>query len=119
MPHEAHLGRRGRYAKEKVEFDAKMQKRLTKEQASGKKSGSRPPKPPEAGIRDKDQINLTEEDSRIMPVRSNRPLQRRAYADSMPVLPALGPELASLGHWLVLPPVVIGLLRRQGQDRAG
>lgn len=58
-----------RYAQEKAEFDAKMQKRAAKEQATGKKPGGRPPKPPEAGIRDKDQINLTDEASRIIPVR--------------------------------------------------
>lgn len=60
---------RQRYAQEKVEFDAKMQKRAAKERATGKKSSGPAPKPPQAGIRDKDQINLTDEDSRIMPIR--------------------------------------------------
>lgn len=57
-----------RYAKERAEFDAKLQKRQAKEQATGKKTAGKPPKPPEAGVRDTDQINLTDEESRIMPV---------------------------------------------------
>lgn len=59
-----------RYAREKAEFDAKMNRRAVKEKATGKKPGGRPPKPPEAGIRDKDQINLTDEESRILPCAS-------------------------------------------------
>ena len=57
-----------RYAKEKAEFDAKMLKRAAKEEETGKKPGGKPPAPPVAGVRDTDQINLTDEESRIMPV---------------------------------------------------
>lgn len=57
-----------RYAKEKAEFDAKMDKRAAKEKATGKKPGGKAPTPPAAGVRDTDQINLTDEQSRIMPV---------------------------------------------------
>ena len=57
-----------RYAKEKAEFDAKMDKRAAKEKDTGKKPGGKPPTPPVAGVRDTDQINLTDEESRIMPV---------------------------------------------------
>jgi hypothetical protein len=35
---------------------------------TGKKPGGKPPEPPTAGPLPKDQINLTDEDSRIMPV---------------------------------------------------
>lgn len=57
-----------RYAKEKEEFDEKMKRRSAKEEATGKKLGGKQPKAPEPGVRDTDQINLTDEESRIMPV---------------------------------------------------
>ncbi|MEO8838790.1 MAG: hypothetical protein ABI351_08750, partial [Herbaspirillum sp.] len=40
-------------------------------------------------------------------------LHRWTYADSMPVLPILGTGLAPLAQWLVLPPIIIFILRRQ------
>ena len=57
-----------RYAKEKAEFDEKMSKRQAKEQDTGNKPRGKTPKPPKPGVRDSDQINLTDEESRIMPV---------------------------------------------------
>ena len=57
-----------RYAKEKAGFDAKMDKRAAKEEETGKTLGGKQPTPPVAGVRDTDQINLTDEESRIMPV---------------------------------------------------
>jgi transposase len=57
-----------RYAKEKAEFDARMDKRAAKEKDTGKKLGGKQPTAPVAGVRDTDQINLTDEESRIMPV---------------------------------------------------
>ncbi len=42
--------------------------RAAKEAATGKKPGGKPPKPPESGPRADDQINLTDEESRIMKV---------------------------------------------------
>lgn len=45
-----------------------MARRAAKEKDSGKKPGGKPPKAPEPGPRDSDQINLTDEQSRIMPV---------------------------------------------------
>ena len=57
-----------RYAQEKAEFDEKMAKRQAKEQATGRKPGGAAPAAPEPGVRDSDQINLTDEESRIMPV---------------------------------------------------
>jgi transposase len=56
-----------RYAREKAEFDEKMNKRQAKEKETGKKPGGKPPTAPEPGVRDSDQINLTDEESRIMP----------------------------------------------------
>jgi transposase len=57
-----------RYNREKAQFDEKMTQRTAKEQATGKKPRGKTPKAPEPGIRETDQINLTDEESRIMPV---------------------------------------------------
>src|SRR5258708_3503024 len=57
-----------RFEREAAEHRAKLAAREAKAEASGKKSGGRPPEPPAEGPGPKDQINLTDEDSRIMPV---------------------------------------------------
>ena len=57
-----------RHEREQAEHDAKLAARAAKEKATGKKPGGRPPQPPSAGPSPKDQINLTDEESRIMPV---------------------------------------------------
>jgi transposase len=57
-----------RYAREKAEFDEKMGKRQAKADETGKKPRGKTPAAPVAGVRDSDQINLTDEESRIMPV---------------------------------------------------
>src|SRR5215469_11117612 len=57
-----------RFVREQVEYEAKIAAREAKAQASGKKPGGKPPTPPVAGPGPSDQINLTDEDSRIMPV---------------------------------------------------
>ena len=57
-----------RYAHEQAEHDAKMAARAAKTAASGKKPGGRPPAPPAEGPLPTDQVNLTDDASRIMPV---------------------------------------------------
>ena len=57
-----------RHAREQAEHEAKLAARQAKAEASGKKPGGKPPKPPVEGPRPNDQINLTDEDLRIMPV---------------------------------------------------
>lgn len=57
-----------RYEEEKATYEAKIEARRAKEAATGKKTGGRAPKPPQPGPREKDQVNLTDEESRIMPV---------------------------------------------------
>lgn len=57
-----------RHARERADYDEKMAARAAREQVSGKKSGGKVPAAPEPGPRDQDQINLTDEESRIMPV---------------------------------------------------
>jgi transposase len=56
-----------RYAKEKEAYDQKMAERNVKEQENGKKPRGHDPKLPEPGPKTTDQVNLTDEDSRIMP----------------------------------------------------
>lgn len=56
-----------RYAVEQREFAAKQAKRQAQREA-GKKPRGKDPEPPAAGPSGKDQINLTDEESRIMPV---------------------------------------------------
>jgi transposase len=59
---------RERYARELAEHEAKLAARAAKIAATGKKPGGKPPQPPCEGPRPDDQINLTDEESRIMPV---------------------------------------------------
>lgn len=40
-------------------------------------------------------------------------LHRWAYAEAMPILPGLGTAVAPLAQWLILPPLVIFVVRRQ------
>jgi len=61
-----------RYAKEKDSYDKKMAERKNKGQDSGKKPRGPEPKPPESGPRKTDQINLTDEESRIMPASGGK-----------------------------------------------
>lgn len=56
-----------RYAKEKEAHEQKMADRATKEQETGKKTRGKVPKAPESGPEKKDQVNLTDSESRIMP----------------------------------------------------
>jgi transposase len=57
-----------RYTRELAEYQNKLALREEKARTSGKKPGGKPPAPPAAGPANKDQINLTDEESRIMPV---------------------------------------------------
>jgi len=56
-----------RLQREQAAYEAKLAARAEKEAARGKKSGGKPPQPPQAGPRADDQVNLTDEESRIMP----------------------------------------------------
>jgi transposase len=57
-----------RFERERAEHRAKMAAREAKAEATGKKPGGKPPQPPVEGARPTDQVNLTDEESRIMPV---------------------------------------------------
>jgi transposase len=59
---------RERHAREQAEYEAKMAAREAKLAATGKKPRGRVPQPPVEGPLPADQVNLTDEDSRIMPV---------------------------------------------------
>lgn len=60
---------RERHERERAAYEEKMAERKAREEESGRKPGGKPPKPPaeEAAPEAKDQVNLTDETSRIMP----------------------------------------------------
>jgi len=58
-----------RYAREKQAYDEKVAERKAKEKKTGKKPRGRTPKPPKLGPQGKDQVNLTDGESRIMPTK--------------------------------------------------
>jgi hypothetical protein len=57
-----------RFAEEQAAYEAKLAARAHRAAATGRKPGGRAPQPPTPGARPRDQINLTDEESRIMPV---------------------------------------------------
>ena len=57
-----------RFAREQAEHLAKLKAREEKAKRTGRKPGGRPPQPPTAGPGPTDQVNLTDPDSRVMPV---------------------------------------------------
>jgi transposase len=57
-----------RFEREQAEYAAKVAARDAKAARNGKKPGGKPPTPPTAGPRLDDQINLTDDESRIMKV---------------------------------------------------
>ncbi len=57
-----------RHARAQAEHEAKLAARAAKTAATGKKPGGKPPPPPAEGPLPDDQINLTDDESRIMPV---------------------------------------------------
>ena len=59
---------KARFEKEQAAYEATLARREARAKDSGKKPGGKPPKPPTAGPRTQDQLNLTDEESRIMPV---------------------------------------------------
>lgn len=63
---------RERHAVEQADYEAKVRERAEKAARSGRKPGGRPPQPPTAGPRAKDQYNFTDPDSRIMKNSTNQ-----------------------------------------------
>lgn len=59
---------KARFEKEQAEYESKLARREQKAKENGRKPGGKPPKPPTAGPKAQDQLNLTDEESRIMPV---------------------------------------------------
>jgi Transposase DDE domain len=57
-----------RLEREQAEHQSKLAARAEHEKRTGKKPLGRPPEPPTGGVQDKEQLNLTDEDSRIMKV---------------------------------------------------
>lgn len=65
----AEISRRAndRYAKEKAAHEQKLAERKGREKSTGKKPRGKDPRPPVPGPNPSDQVNLTDEESRIMP----------------------------------------------------
>jgi transposase len=59
-----------RHTREQAAYEEKVAARAKKSEETGKKSRGKEPKPPTPGPAPKDQVNLTDEESRIMPVSS-------------------------------------------------
>lgn len=59
---------KARFEREQAEHEAKIRVREAKAKTTGRKPGGRPPQPPAADPGPNDQVNLTDPDSRIMPV---------------------------------------------------
>jgi transposase len=59
-----------RFEREQAEFEDKQAKREARAKETGKKPRGKPPQPPTPGPQAKDQVNLTDEESRIMPSSS-------------------------------------------------
>lgn len=57
-----------RHAREQAAYEEKLAARLKKAEETGKKPKGKQPKPPIPGPAPKDQVNLTDEESRIMPI---------------------------------------------------
>ena len=70
-----------RLAREQAEYAAKIAAREAKATARGKKPGGKPPMPPATGPGPADQINLTDEASRIMPVAGGGFLAIQGHPD--------------------------------------
>lgn len=56
-----------RHTREQAAYEQKLAKRARKERETGKKAKGKHPKPPTPGPTARDQVNLTDEESRIMP----------------------------------------------------
>jgi len=56
-----------RHAREQAAYEQKMAERKATEERTGRKPGGPPPAAPQSGPRPKEQVNLTDADSRIMP----------------------------------------------------
>ena len=89
-----------RLEREQAEYQAKLDKREAKEKANGKKPGGKPPKPPQVGPRQDDQINLTDEESRIMMVAGGgfeQCYNAQALVDSESML-VMAPHVTQAGN---------------------
>lgn len=60
-----------RFEQQQKEYEEKVTKRQAKAEDTGKRPRGRDPKPPVPWPRNKDQVNLTDKQSRIMPSSAN------------------------------------------------
>ena len=89
-----------RFEREQAEYEAKMAQRQAKQASTGKKPGGKPPKPPQTGPQAEDQINLTDEDSRIMKVAGGgfeQCYNAQAVVDTQSML-VVAPHITTAGN---------------------
>ncbi len=89
-----------RFEREQAEYEARMARRQARQEATGKKPGGKVPNPPKAGPAACDQINLTDEDSRIMKVAGGgfeQCYNAQALVDTESML-VLAPHLTQAGN---------------------
>ena len=70
---------------EKKVYEEKVAAREAREKKTGKRFGGKPPKPPAGGVGDREQVNLTDEQSRIMKAADGG--FEQAYNAQAPCLP--------------------------------
>jgi hypothetical protein len=80
-----------RFAREQAEYEAKVKARADKQKRTGKKPGGKPPSPLTAGVGPREQVNLTDAQSRIMPApgggfEQSYIVQAAVDTDTMPVV---------------------------------
>ena len=99
-----------------TEYESKMAKRRAKREG-GRQPGGKDPEPPTSGPRDKDQINLTDEESRIMKVGGGFDQCYNAQAavdtDSMLIVAGFVTQAGNDSQQIV--PMLEVLARRQEQ----
>jgi transposase len=88
-----------RTACEQAEHDARLAAREEQTRRTGKKPGGKPPAPPNAGPRPKDQVNLTDSESRIMKTSQGfeQCYNAQAAVDTGTML-VVGPGLTQAGN---------------------
>ena len=82
-----------RFATEQAAYEATVTAREAQEKETGKKPRGKPPLPPSAGPRATDQVNLTDPESRVMPVAGG------GFEQCYNTQAAVDTDLPSPPHW--------------------
>jgi transposase len=98
-----------RLERDQAQYQRRLAVRAEKEKRRGRRFGGTPPEPPTGGVREGDQINLTDEDSRIMKVAAGGFEQcynaQAAVASGSLLVVATGVTQAANDHGQLVPMV--------------